>query len=244
MDILPRKKEHESCIIDFHSHILPGIDDGSDSCATTEELLQRSAQAGVDVMVATPHFYGYRQELESFLARRQKAKEAAGSIWKPELPKILVGAEVAFFSGIEDMDGLEKLCIEGTNVLLVEMPFAPWTGYEVDILTSLTLDRNFQVIIAHFERYQGFQKDRSLLERLEQLQLYIQINAGTLLSWRRRGPWVKAFLDGSAHLLGSDCHNLTTRPPNLGEARKLLARKGGSRLLHKIDMTGTRLLGL
>lgn len=243
MSVLPEEKK-KMYVVDFHSHILPHIDDGSDSRATTQELLLRSAQAGVDVMVATPHFYGYRQKLEHFLERREEAKQAAYSVLKPDLPKVLVGAEVAFFSGIEDLDGLEKLCIEHTNVLLVEMPFAPWSNYEVDVLTSLMLDRQLQVVIAHFERYSSFQKDRGLLERLAELRPYIQINAGTLVDWRRRRPWIKAFLEGRAHLLGSDCHNLTSRVPNLGEGRAMLSRKGGERLLHRIDMTGTRLLGL
>lgn len=233
-----------SYTIDFHSHILPAIDDGSQSLEMTREMLVRSGEAGVDLVVATPHFYGHRDTLDAFLERRHEARQAVGTILDPDMPGVRLGAEVAFYSGLEDLDGLEKLCIQGTNVLLLEMPFAPWTEYEWNVLTSLVLDRELKIILAHFERYYGFQSDPNLTQRIKDLALYLQINAGTLMQWKRRGRWLDWFARGAAHVLGSDTHNLTTRAPNLGQAREVVRRKLGPEVLQRIDRTGTELLAL
>lgn len=231
-------------VIDFHSHILPGVDDGSQSLEMTQEMLRQSGEAGVDLMVATPHFYGHRHTVEEFLERRSAARKTVGSILSPEMPGVRLGAEVAFYAGLEDLEGLEKLCIQGTNVLLLEMPFAPWTEYEWNVLTSLTLDRNLQIVLAHFERYYEFQKDPSLPQRLKELFLYLQINAGTLLHWNKRGRWLDWLARGDAHVLGSDTHNLSNRAPNLRQAREVVRRKLGQSVLDRIDQTGNKLLEL
>lgn len=230
--------------IDFHSHILPAIDDGSQSLEMTREMLLRSGEAGVDLMVATPHFYGYRDTLEAFLERRHQARQAIGEILTPEMPGVRLGAEVAFYSGLEDLDGLEQLCIQGTNVLLLEMPFAAWTEYEWNVLMSLMLDRDLQIILAHFERYYEFQSDPNLTQRMKDLSLYLQINAGTLIQWKKRGRWLNWLDRGDAHVLGSDTHNLTSRAPNLGQAREVVRRKLGAEVLECIDRTGNQLLAL
>lgn len=231
-------------VIDFHSHILPGVDDGSQSLEMSREMLLRSGEAEVDLMVATPHFYGHRDTLEAFLERRGKARQTLGTILTPDMPGVRLGAEVAFYSGLEELDGIEQLCIQGSNVLLLEMPFAPWTEYEWNVLTSLTLDRNLQIVLAHFERYFDFQTDPDVPQRLKDLFIYLQINAGTLLQWNKRGRWLDWISRGDAHLLGSDTHNLTTRPPNLGRARDVVKRKLGPAALERIDEIGTRLLEL
>lgn len=230
--------------IDFHSHILPAVDDGSQSLEMTREMLLQSGEAGVDLMVATPHFYGYRDTLEAFLERRHQARQAIGEILTPEMPGVRLGAEVAFYSGLEDLDGLEQLCIQGTNVLLLEMPFAAWTEYEWNVLMSLMLDRDLQIILAHFERYYEFQSDPNLTQRMKDLSLYLQINAGTLIQWKKRGRWLNWLARGDAHVLGSDTHNLTSRAPNLGQAREVVRKKLGAEVLECIDRTGNQLLAL
>ena len=74
-------------VIDFHSHILPRIDDGSDSSKTSVEMMYRSAQAGVTWMIATPHFYGQRDSLERFLARRQASASRLASVIPKGMPR-------------------------------------------------------------------------------------------------------------------------------------------------------------
>lgn len=232
-------------VIDFHSHVLPRMDDGSKSVEMSLEMLSSAREMGVDAVVATPHFYGYRESIHAFLERREHAWERLSQAMEgKELPKVLLGAEVAFYSGLTKTEGLDRLCANGTRTLLLEMPFAAWTGYELDAVSTLCLDRGYQVVLAHLERFVPLQRDEGLMERLLSLPLWVQINAEALLPMMRRNAWVKMFREGRANLLGSDCHNLDRRPPNLGAGRKILERKAGAEVLERIDELGARLLAL
>lgn len=232
-------------VIDFHSHVLPKMDDGSKSVEMSLEMLGSAREMGVDAVVATPHFYGYRESVPVFLERREHSWERLRQAMEgKDLPRVLLGAEVAFFSGLTKAEGLDRLCANGTRTLLLEMPFAAWTGYELDAVSTLCLDRGYQVVLAHLERFVPLQRDEGLMERLLSLPLWVQINAEALLPLTRRKRWVEMFREGRAHLLGSDCHNLTSRPPNLGAGRKILARKAGWEALGRIDQLGEKLLGL
>lgn len=71
-------------VIDFHSHILPGIDDGSKNVQMSLEMLGRASEQGVDVMLATSHFYASRHRIEDFLEKRQRAYERlAEAVYRP-----------------------------------------------------------------------------------------------------------------------------------------------------------------
>lgn len=230
-------------VIDFHSHILPGIDDGSRDVATSLQMLHAAAEQGIDVMVATPHFYAGSTTPEQFLCRRETAFLSLPEQELSGLPKIICGAEVAYFSGISKADDIESLCIEGTNLLLLEMPFAAWTErniWEIELL----LNRGMQPVIAHLERFFSFQKDKHMISKLLDLPVCVQMNAECLLSWRKRRQVLSMFQRRQAHLLGSDCHNTGSRPQNLGEGRAVLERKLGQPVLEEMDELGAKLLHL
>ena len=232
-------------VIDFHSHVLPHMDDGSKSVEMSLGMLRSVRAMGVDAVVATPHFYGHRESVSTFLARRERSwQQLSQAMAGKDLPTVLLGAEAAFFSGLTKAEGLDELCANGTRTLLLEMPFVSWTGYELDAVSTLCLDRGYQVVLAHLERFVPLQKDEGLLERLLSLPLWVQINAEALLSFTKRKRWVEMFREGRAHLLGSDCHNLDHRPPNLGAGRKVLERKAGKEVLERMDGLGARLLAL
>ncbi len=229
-------------VIDFHSHVLPGIDDGSPDVETSLEMLRLSADQGVEAMAATPHFYAWRNRVERFLECRQRSFEQLAPQLLPGLPRLYLGAEVAFFEGISESRQLEQLTLEGTNVLLLELPFRPWQDRDLDEVEALMQRRGFRVVLAHLERYQMFPENRALLLELMDLPLQVQINAESLLSWRGRGKLLKWFRSGQAHLLGSDCHGAEYRPPNVGQGRAILKKKLGQELLDRMDRAGARLL--
>ena len=106
--------------IDFHSHILPGIDDGAKNAETSLAMLSMAAAQHVDVMIATPHFYASHDRIERFLEKRevawQKLQNAVAETETADAyPKLYTGAEVAFFDGISRADDIRKLTIAGTN---------------------------------------------------------------------------------------------------------------------------------
>ena len=164
-----------SRVIDFHSHILPGIDDGSKNTDMSLAMLREMTAQGVDVCVATPHFYGWRRSVESFLERRTAAWEHLSRRLEDGMPQILLGAEVAFFLELPEQHDLDALCIQGTNVLLLEMPFAQWTDVELDALSRLCIEREYQVVLAHLERFLPLQKNRDVLERIMLLPVLVRL---------------------------------------------------------------------
>lgn len=144
-------------VIDFHSHILPGIDDGARNLETSLAMLRQVSSQGVDYMIATPHFYASHDRVDAFLNRREDAynslKEAVHKESLSDVPQILTGSEVAFFDGISKAELIEDLTIQNTRVLLLEMPFAPWTSQNIHEVEVLVRDRGFNVLIAHLERF-------------------------------------------------------------------------------------------
>ena len=115
-------------IVDFHSHILPGIDDGSQSLEESIAMLRMEAEQGIRYVVATPHFYPRYETPESFLEKRSQAESLLRSALKQEknLPQVAMGAEVYYFRGISESEFLPRLTIQGGQCILLEMPPAPW----------------------------------------------------------------------------------------------------------------------
>lgn len=229
-------------IIDFHSHILPGIDDGSRDAAMTVRMLQSASAQGIGTIVATPHFYADSATIERFLRHRQRALEEVQEIAARNQIRIVCGAEVAFFPDMSRAEDLERLCIENTRLLMVEMPFREWTARDLREMEML-LRRGLHPVIAHLERFYQFQTDKGMIPALLDMPVSIQINAGCLLRWNTRRRAIKLFQNGQAHLLGSDCHNISTRPENLAEGRAVLEKKLGKQALRRIDRLGKALLG-
>lgn len=229
-------------IIDFHSHILPGIDDGSKNVQTSLEMLRRSAAQGIENIVATPHFYALQDRIGRFLQRRQDALEALLPELTPDMPDIYLGAEVAFFPGISTAEQVSELVIQGTNALLLEMPFRPWSQSDVDEVEALMERRGFQIVLAHLDRYCSIRGNKQYISQLFELPVTVQINAESLLDWRQRGKILKLFRSQQAQMLGSDCHGIHHREPNLGRGREVLRKKLGQEALDRIDQAGAQLL--
>ena len=229
-------------VIDFHSHILPGIDDGSRDVGTSLAMLSEAKKQGVDVMIATPHFYAWEERMDDFLAKREAACEALFSEKPKTSPDILVGAEVAFFEGISRAEQTDELTVEGTNLIMIEMPFRLWRAAEVDEVAYLSEHRGKTVILAHLERYLGFSENKKLIKTMLDMPFLVQINAEALLDRHLRGKAIKLFKKGQAHLLGSDCHGMHRRPPNLAEGREVIKKHLGDAYLETIDRTGAELI--
>ncbi len=231
-------------VIDFHSHILPQIDDGSKSIETTKDMLSLMSKQQVEYVVATPHFYATKDLIEDFLERREAAYEKVltAQAETRKTPQIIKGSEVAFFRGISDADKVDRLVIENTDILLLEMPFEEWRTSYIEEVEHLIQDREFQIVLAHLERYMGIKENKKKIQELMDLPLYVQINAESLLDWKKRGKLIKMFKKGEAHLLGSDCHGIHHRVPNLSEGREVLLKKAGIQVIKEIDDLGEKLI--
>ena len=109
--------------LDYHAHVLPGCDHGSDRLETSLRQLHMAAAAGIRTICATPHFYPHKESAEAFLRRREECAQLLRAHLPEQAPQICLGAEVLICDGMERLEGLHRLCREGTNELLLEMPF-------------------------------------------------------------------------------------------------------------------------
>ena len=187
-------------MLDFHAHILPGADHGSDGLQTSLRQLTLAEQAGIDTIVATPHFYPQRDDFGQFLQLRQrsfaKLRESYGGAIR-----ILPGAEVHMCVGLDHLEGLEKLCVPGTNVMLCELPFRSLPAGMTDTFERLMEERDIVPVLAHVDRY-----DSGVIENLFGMGLRGQLNAEPLshhFHRRRFLPWIDR---GQIVALGSDIH--------------------------------------
>ncbi len=228
-------------MIDFHSHILPGIDDGSKDVSTSLSMISAQRDQGIDVIVATSHFYATQRSPEHFLFRRQEAYEKLLPVLPPDTPPILLGAEVLYFPGLSHMRQLPELCIEGTNILLLEMPFDSWSEYYIREVKELARSGEYTIMIAHIERYY-FQQPVSVWDDFLNLGILMQSNADFFLSFRTKRKALRLLKEGRVHLLGTDTHNMLTRPPRIAEAVTIIRRHLGQACLDEIDALGRDLL--
>ena len=233
--------ERDTAMIDFHSHILPGIDDGSRSRKMSLAMIAALAEQGVDTIVASSHFYASDSSPELFLARRQEAYEKLISELPAEAPGIRLGAEILYYPGISHMEQLPELCIEGTNALLLEMPFMRWSRSFIREVLELAAGQRYTVILAHFERYS---EPSEVWESLMEHGVLMQSNADYYVPLRTRHQALKLLRDGRIHLLGSDAHNLAERAPHMDEAARIIRRSCGQGALDEIDRRGRELLGI
>ena len=188
-------------LIDFHSHILPGADHGSTGLEESRKQLAIVRNAGVDTIVATPHFYPQQLSVDGLLSIRSEAY----ALLAPHIPEglsVRLGAEVLYCPRIHEMEGLDRLCVEGTKSLLLELPTSPWDRelfYTVERLL-----RRYRVVLAHIDRYAKDHSDQ-LFELLDMGAL-AQINASSLTSFFSRRRLLPFLQNGSVYALGSDLH--------------------------------------
>ena len=228
-------------MIDFHSHVLPGIDDGSKTVSMSLQMLAELKRQGVDTVCATSHFYATQRTPQHFLERRQEAYEKLREHLPEGAPHILLGAEVLYFPGISRMEELPSLCLEGTNLLLLEMPFEAWSGYMVREVNELAKTGRFTILMAHIERYY-FQQAVSVWDGFLEDGILMQSNADFFLPFGTRRKALRLLKEGRIHLLGTDCHNMQSRSPHMAEARSRIQKRLGDDTLQEIDSLGSYLL--
>lgn len=189
--------------IDFHSHILPRADHGSDSVAESQKQLSILDSCGAQKIVVTPHFYPDTHDIDSFVKDiNASAREllAAAPLFSE---RIYVGTEVLLFPNLYRMEGLERLCIRGTNVILLELPPVHWNRELADTVIKIW-DMGLVPLLAHIDRYLPQHRDE--LAALTDEGIPAQVNLANLASLFKRKNTSYFFEKGSVYALGSDIH--------------------------------------
>ena len=228
-------------MIDWHTHILPEMDDGSRSVEESNQMLQALHEQEIDCVIATPHFLANREPVEHFLARREQAYRQLSQLGGEDLPRVICGAEVLYYPGISRLEGLERLAIGDSNLLLLEMPMEKWTEYTIRELGELSGTSGLTIVLAHIERYLGFQS-RGVVDRLCENGLLMQVNASFFNNFGTRHKAFKLLQAGNIHFIGSDCHNTDTRPPRIGYAYGWIEKKFGKEYVLQMQEYNSRML--
>lgn len=224
-------------VTDFHSHILPCIDDGSASPEESVAMLRRELNQGITRVVATPHFYPQHHTPKSFLRKRAESVRLLKR-HLPEnepIPELILGAEVYFFRGISESEDIKGLTIGEKKYILIEMPLPPWTDAMYKELEFLCTKQGLTPIIAHVDRYIAPFRTFGIPERLEALPVYVQANASFFIRKTTSRMALRMLKQDKIHLLGSDCHNMQTRLPNLGEALEVIKKRLGDEAVARIN---------
>ena len=194
-------------VIDLHAHILPGMDHGSRDLAEAIAQWQMLSDIGVSCVVATPHFYAQNEpSVDEFVARRDAAARALCD--KADGPmRLLCGAEVLLFRGLDRMAGLDRLCIEGTNAILLEMPLGGFDRAEAETVERIAA-LGLRPVIAHVDRY--LPDTLALLSENDSLSF--QVNASAFLGLSRRAACLRRMAEsGAIAAIGSDLHGTDKR---------------------------------
>ncbi len=224
-------------MIDFHSHVLPGLDDGAKSVEEAVLLLLSQKEQGVHTAIATPHYTG-RTTIEEFLNRRRKSLARLQKELPEEAPRIVPAAEVGLFYGLSGVEDIFSLGIQGTHLLLIEMPFTEWDEWMYDEISKL-IDRDVVPIIAHLDRYTHMWK---CVKKLLLMDVCIQINAEALCGFKTHLAVKKLLSFDKTMVLGSDCHSLEGRPCRLKEACDKIRKKWGQDSLDTILENAEKLM--
>ena len=207
--------------LDYHAHVLPGCDHGSDGVETSRKQLAMAAAAGIRTVCATPHFYPHKESIPSFLQRRAESAQLLRESLTAEAPQLRLGAEVLICDGMERLDGLSRLCREETDELLLEMPFYQWPEPVWETLYRLLERRDIRIVLAHADRYPP--ED---IERLIEDGVLLQLNAECLTKPLRRRRYLSWIESGAVRYLGSDIHMLGKGYRDLEKCRSLLEKRG------------------
>ncbi len=230
--------------IDFHTHILPEIDDGAQSVDEAIAMLKTAYDCGATTVVLTPHYHS-QIPISEFLKKRAEKLDVLKQAMKQDggsFPKLLAGAEVMLDCVLSQEEDLDELCIEGTNLLLVELPYANWNKWHADEVHNIVSKRNITPVLAHIERYITTLKDFDKLEPYIFAGANFQVNATPFL--KRKGKRIIRALaaEGLICAIGSDCHDTKDRSADITKSLREFSKKFGEPFIEFMYQKTERLL--
>lgn len=214
-------------IVDIHTHVLPQIDDGSQSIEESLAMLDLMEKDGVTDIVFTPHFYYRNQHISNFLEKRKNAYDRLQSKYSGNI-QFHLGAETEFSLLKIDYKAFREFGIDGGKYILLELPFdAKNTNSIISRIDQFIYDSDMIPIIAHVERYLFIQKDPGAVADLINAGCLIQVNADSVIRSKKESLVDALFKHDQIHLLGSDCHHTEERVPCLKKALDVVCASYG-----------------
>ena len=222
-------------LIDIHSHVLPGVDDGSVSVDETIAMLKIAHETGTRKIVLTPHMFLDLFNNNDFVEigdRVEKLKSELESCQDafPFLEEMHLFAGAENYASPEFLKALDEGCVltlNGSRYLLLEFH----TGFQYSQIQEVIMrvfSAGYTPVIAHPERYVAIQKDPARIKHFLEMGCVVQVNADSFMggSGSRAKRCVRRLLtEGLVDAIASDGHRLRWRPPNLGRVLRKLEQE-------------------
>ncbi len=211
-------------MIDFHTHILPGIDDGSQSYEETIELLKEAKNVGFDKIISTSHYV-----LNFYETPEYKRKEIIDELKQEKnVPEIFLGSEIFLTHNIiELLQEFKPSTINQTNYILIEISPKEQNFNNLKDAVIKLKENNYRIILSHPERYSIFQKNFKLLYDLKKLGVLFQCNYTSILG--KYGLFAKLTIKkmlkyNLVNFLGTDVHKKNTVYKNVLKATNKISK--------------------
>lgn len=216
--------------IDIHAHILPELDDNSNTLEASIKLLEKEVSDDIDIVIAAPRFDATKQTVDEFLEARDIAyTRLITEVGLMDIPSIKLGAEVQFIRNLKKLPGLHDLCIEGTDYLLLKLPNVQLNKEILDDIYDLTYTTKLKPIICNVDDSLKYTSIESLEELLD-MDVLGQINPTSLIDKDTRKSVFRLVNNNYIHLLGSNAYNPINKPVLMREAEDIIVKKFSRRL--------------
>lgn len=227
--------------IDMHCHIVPDVDDGAGNIDEMKKMLKIAYDEGIRCIIATPHCHPRRGKLPPEVLRKQAAilQKAAHSI--DERFRIYLGTEI--YWGQDVVSGIKAgqiLTMNRRNYVLVEFSPSDTYHYIRQGLQQLQMG-GYEVILAHVERYQCILDEPELAIELNDMGIYLQVNAGSIIGSHKIKKFVKFLMNEDLiFCVGTDAHNTTSRAPRMKKAAEYVKKKYGEEYMRRIFFSNAK----
>jgi protein-tyrosine phosphatase len=225
--------EDPTALADFHSHLIPGVDDGARDLEDSRDSLGLFTRSGVRRIITTPHLQGsltldplgFQAHMEIVDEAWETLRQAASD----EFPEVDLRRGNEVMLDVPDPDfSDERVRLAGTSFILIEWPRLQVPPGTEQVIARLR-DQGLRPIIAHPERYHGMDSQMEIAGKWRQAGAYLQVNHGSLVSGyghRIRERAVELLVRGWVDYLSSDFHSRPHLELNVDGARAVLEEQG------------------
>ncbi len=216
-------------LLDIHSHILPGVDDGSKSLDESVKILEMMKEQGITDVIATPHFYAFRENLDEYLKKIQDSYNLLKSyVAGMNLPDIFLGTEVLYYYNIGESESVYNFTFGNTMYLLLELTNSSINSDLFKDIRNLRDKKGIIPVIAHIERYHKSSNFRKLLKFIAKENIQAQVNASSLFDDDYTKITLKLIKKGYITYIATDSHSATGRVPMMNRALKFISNHLGN----------------
>lgn len=232
-------------LVETHCHILPGIDDGAPDAETSLKMIKKLQTQGAQAIILTSHYYSDSISLDDYLDRRDRAFAELNRALPENSPRLIPAAEVYISRYLFSNEHLERIAIGNSGYALIEHPFSSsFSQSSYDRLLNLNCEYGIKPILAHIERYQALMENEQLLDDYIEMGCLTQVNISSFADSPRhiKKRLFKYLETGRIHLIGSDCHNLSSRPPEYEKGVKEIIKKCGKEAVDVLERNANLLI--